>query len=137
MELWYKDGLKFECRQCGRCCGGAPGYVWVTDEEIVAIATELKYARAEFESKFVYSVGKRKSLKEMGNYDCILFNSETQKCRLYGVRPMQCRTWPFWNQNIDLPNSWKKTAKFCPGCNRGPIHTLEEIEEQRKALENV
>jgi uncharacterized protein len=40
-EPWFKDGLHFTCTQCGKCCGGKPGYVWVNDEEIAAIAAFL------------------------------------------------------------------------------------------------
>ena len=39
-RLWYRDGLQFECTQCGNCCTGDPGYVWVTPEEIKAIAAK-------------------------------------------------------------------------------------------------
>ncbi|MFM7740581.1 MAG: YkgJ family cysteine cluster protein, partial [Planctomycetota bacterium] len=28
-EPWYKDGLRFQCSQCGDCCTGGAGYVWV------------------------------------------------------------------------------------------------------------
>ncbi len=35
---WYQDGLAFTCTQCGKCCTGDPGFVWVTDEEIAALA---------------------------------------------------------------------------------------------------
>ena len=62
----------------------------------------------------------------------------------YSVRPVilllflmivgvGCRTWPFWPQNIDLPNSWKKTARFCKGCNnpKGRLYSVDEILEQR------
>ena len=35
---WYQDGLAFECTRCGACCTGAPGYVWVNDEEIARLA---------------------------------------------------------------------------------------------------
>ena len=37
-EPWYTDGLRFRCTRCGHCCTGAPGYVWVEDEELRAIA---------------------------------------------------------------------------------------------------
>ena len=37
-EPWYQDGLHFSCTRCGHCCTGEPGYVWVTDEELAAIA---------------------------------------------------------------------------------------------------
>ena len=27
---WYAEGLKFTCSQCGNCCTGGPGYVWIS-----------------------------------------------------------------------------------------------------------
>jgi Fe-S-cluster containining protein len=33
--------LNFTCTQCGNCCSGEPGYVWVTKEEIRRIAEFL------------------------------------------------------------------------------------------------
>ena len=35
---WYQDGLAFSCTRCGACCTGAPGYVWVSPEEIGRLA---------------------------------------------------------------------------------------------------
>ena len=64
-ERWYRDGLRFGCRQCGRCCSGEPGYVWVTDEEVAAIAQELSLTKADFEKLFVRLVfGRKLSLAE-------------------------------------------------------------------------
>ena len=37
-EPWYAEGLKFQCTGCGDCCTGAPGYVWVNQAEIDALA---------------------------------------------------------------------------------------------------
>jgi len=39
---WYRDGLRFECATCGNCCTGSDGFVWVTEEEIAAIAGFLR-----------------------------------------------------------------------------------------------
>ena len=99
------------------------------------MAEKLGLKRSAFAANFVRSVGPRKSLIELPNGDCIFFDREIKGCKLYEVRPVQCRTWPFWNCNIDRPNSWKKTAKFCPGCNKGDQHPVEEIEEKRKQLD--
>ena len=38
---WYSGGLAFECTRCGHCCTGDPGFVWVTEEELAAIAKFL------------------------------------------------------------------------------------------------
>lgn len=129
---WYKDGLQFECTQCGRCCTGEPGYVWLTDANIEQIAERLDYSVFQFTTKFVHTVpGLGKSLVECGNGDCVLLNDKTRGCRVYEDRPIQCKTWPFWDRNIDSPESWKKTAKFCKGCNRGRLYTFEEIEDAK------
>ena len=132
MEPWYKDGHQFGCRQCGRCCGGGPGYVWVTSQDIANLAKRLGLPVGVFEQAFVWTVqGNKKSLKDYPNGDCVLLDEKTCGCKAYEARPLQCRTWPFWSQNIDTENSWKVTAKFCSGCNRGKLYTLAEIEERR------
>jgi len=131
---WYKEGLQFECKACGRCCSGGSGYVWVTQEEIDSIATQMGLAPQMFEQVFVWTVRvKQRSLKEYPNGDCVLLSDQTRRCRVYAERPIQCRTWPFWSQNLFSPNTWKATAATCPGCNSGRLYTLEEIEEQRDA----
>ncbi|MCA9080037.1 MAG: YkgJ family cysteine cluster protein, partial [Planctomycetaceae bacterium] len=38
---WYHAGLPFSCTQCGDCCTGSPGFVWVTEDDIRAIAEHL------------------------------------------------------------------------------------------------
>ena len=47
-EPWYKDGLRFTCTQCGDCCTGEPGYVWVTEEEMKQIAEYRGISIGEF-----------------------------------------------------------------------------------------
>ena len=134
---WYKDGLQFECKVCGRCCGGGSGYVWVTQENIDSIAARMGLSPLLFEQVFVWTVHpKKRSLKEYPNGDCVLLSDNTRRCRVYSERPIQCQTWPFWSQNLLSPNVWEAVAATCPGCNRGKLYTLEEIEERRsKAFE--
>src|SRR5262245_4802554 len=100
-QPWYQDGLRFRCTQCGNCCTGAPGYVWVNQQEIEALAAAIGEADlAAFEAKYVRKVGARKSLKEFRNGDCVFFDGQTRRCTVYGQRPRQCRTWPFWDSNV-------------------------------------
>jgi len=134
-ETWYKSGLQFQCKQCGRCCTGEPGYVWVSETEIEQIAAELGFDRLQFESTFVRTIsGLGKSLVEFEQGDCCLFDPEKKTCRAYESRPVQCKTWPFWKRNIETANGWKKTAKFCPGCNRGPLFAQEQIDALEKKI---
>jgi Fe-S-cluster containining protein len=133
-QPWYRDGLRFECTQCGNCCTGAPGYVWVNDEEIAALAARLGESVESFERNYVRRVGIRKSLVEFPNGDCVFFNGDSRKCTVYEQRPRQCRTWPFWDSNLRTPNEWARTCEVCPGSGHGRLYTIGQIESQRKVV---
>ena len=127
---WYVEGLRFACQACGRCCGGAPGYVWVDDEEVAALAECLGLTPAEFRRRHVRRLWRGASLKEKYNYDCILLD-DNGRCTVYEVRPAQCRTWPFWPSNLESPQAWEASARRCPGIGQGPVWPLEMIEAMR------
>jgi uncharacterized protein len=131
---WYHAGLRFTCSQCGDCCTGAPGHVWVNNEEITALAAAVGLAVEPFEEQYVRRVGARKSLKEFPNGDCVFFNQETRGCAVYAARPRQCRTWPFWDSNLKTPEDWQHTCSVCPGSGQGQLHNLDAIEAQRKVV---
>lgn len=125
-EKWYSNGLKFECTQCGHCCTGAPGYVWVTLPEIYRIAEFLGIDDYEFTKKYVRKVHQKFSLIEMPNGDCVFYD---KGCKIYPVRPTQCRTFPFWPEIVRTPASWKVAAIECPGMNEGRTFNESEIEK--------
>lgn len=132
---WYRDGLPFTCTQCGNCCTGEPGYVWVNRAEIEALAKQVGVEDLDqFERLYVRRVGIRKSLKELSNGDCVFFDNKTRKCTVYPARPRQCRTWPFWDSNLRTPESWKATCEICPGSGKGQLVELHQIESQRSVI---
>ena len=131
---WFKDGLRFECTQCGDCCTGAPGFVWVNQEEIEAIAKKINVDLEEFEKKYVRKIGIRKSLVEFPNGDCVFFDNQSRHCTVYDARPRQCRTWPFWDSNLKSPSDWESTCEVCPGSGKGKHFNLVQIEELRKQV---
>jgi Fe-S-cluster containining protein len=131
---WYGEGLKFSCTQCGDCCTGAPGYVWVTNDEIEALAALVRMEIDDFENQYVRQVGIRKSLKEFPNGDCVFLDGQKRICSVYSARPRQCRTWPFWDSNLKTPDDWKHTCDVCPGSGKGRLYTLDEIEERRATV---
>lgn len=128
---WYSGGLSFACIRCGNCCGGTPGYVWVSVPEIIQIAEHLRMEPSEFERLHVRRAERRRSLLEHENGDCeFLVRHADGKtgCRIHSVRPVQCRTWPFWKSNLDSRPAWKAAAKGCPGIGQGPHYPLPVIE---------
>ncbi len=133
-QPWYHQGLKFQCTGCGSCCTGEPGYVWIRRAEMETLANATGLDVAEFEKTFVRSIGRRKSLVELPNGDCVFFDRLTRRCRVYEVRPQQCRTWPFWESNLSTPEDWEQTCKVCPGSGRGLNVPLEQVEARRKSV---
>ena len=134
-DRWYKDGLRFRCTQCGDCCTGAEGYVWVNKAEIAALAAAIDQEDIEeFERLYTRKVGIRKSLKEFPNGDCVFFDGDTRRCTVYEARPRQCRTWPFWESNVRTKADWERTCEDCPGAGKGQLYQLSDIEAQRGVM---
>ena len=73
---WYADGLRFECSQCGDCCTGARGFVWVSQSEIDELADLMGLDSEQFEETYVRKIGARRSLREFPNGDCVFFDTE-------------------------------------------------------------
>jgi len=135
-QPWYADGLKFQCSQCGNCCTGSAGAVWVTEDDIRAIAEYLDKPIGEIRLFHTRPLRGKTSLTEFANGDCTFFDSQTRGCQIYPVRPVQCSTWPFWNSNVSDQQAWEKTCEECPGAGKGTLVSLEEIEDrcQRSGL---
>ncbi|MFQ5425113.1 MAG: YkgJ family cysteine cluster protein [Phycisphaerae bacterium] len=134
-EKWYGAGLHFACTQCGNCCSGPPGYVWLRKGEIEKIAAFVGRPGKGLSDDQLRRVGPRYSLTERPNGDCCFLNHEGGKriCGIYPVRPLQCRTWPFWSSNLSSPAAWSAASLTCPGINNGEHHDLVQIEIRRTA----
>lgn len=132
-DPWYQAGLRFQCTRCGNCCTGAPGHVWVTEEEVAAIAAHQGEPAGETREVFTRQVGQRRSLKERANGDCVFFD-RTRGCTVYAVRPRQCRTWPFWEGNVATPEAWERTRAGCPGAGRGELIPASEITRRLQVI---
>ncbi len=132
-EPWYRDGLRFRCTRCGHCCTGEPGYVWVTNDEIAALADHRGENAAEVEGLYTRRAGRRRTLREKTNGDCVFYDRE-RGCTVYPVRPRQCRTWPFWESNVATPADWRHTCAVCPGAGHGELIPVEEITTRLKVI---
>lgn len=132
---WYADGLAFECLECGGCCSGPEeGYVWITPDEILEAAAALGIDADAFRRQYTRKVGRRVSLIEKANKDCIFLEGDeddVKQCIIYKVRPSQCQTWPFWPGNLSRPGSWAMAQVRCPGINRGPLHDMDHVEHEK------
>ena len=117
-----KDGYNYAfdqkaCETCeGNCCIGESGHIWVLVQKIPEMASFLNIDEESFIKHYLEKVGYRFSIKEKvvapGEYDCIFFDREKKRCAIYPVRPVQCRTFPFWDYFKD--NEEELRAE-CPG----------------------
>ena len=116
-----KEGFSYRfdpnaCQSCGgRCCTGESGYIYLNSNEIEQIADLLGLEIDMFIKDYLYKKGYKYSIKEIkyqGSYECVFFDRENQHCSIYQARPLQCRTFPFWDyykQRID------ELKQECPG----------------------
>ncbi len=102
-EPWYKDGLRFQCTECGDCCTGDPGYVWVSDAELADIAAFRGETLAEVRGLWTKSTRRGLSLREKENGDCV-FLGKNKGCTIYPVRPRSAAPGPF-GRATSLPRS--------------------------------
>ena len=132
-EPWYQDGLRFCCTRCGNCCTGAPGYVWVTPEELQALADFLGQPPDEVRALYARRAAGRVTLREKANGDCVFWD-RAAGCTVYPVRPAQCRTWPFWESTTATPAAWERTRQSCPGAGQGELIPAEEITRRVRVI---
>lgn len=147
VRRWFDEGLRFECTACGNCCTGPSGYVWIEPEEIERLARHLGHDIEDVHKRYLRKIGSRYSLRErktlVGDYDCIFMidlpdapdGSRRRGCGIYPVRPLQCRTFPFWDGIVASRRSWESAARHCPGLNRGKLYSRNRIEALRDASE--
>jgi len=104
------------CATCqGRCCTGESGYIYVTKDEIKAIAEVLNIDINELRVKYLFKKGYKYSIKEFkynDSYECVFYDRESNGCRVYNARPSQCKTFPFWDYYKTRVDELKQE---CPG----------------------
>jgi len=122
---WYQAGLRFGCTRCGNCCRGA-GNVWVSDEEVAALAARLELSQDDFRAGYTRRSGRGVVLRQKRNQDCV-FWSASAGCEVYERRPRQCQSYPFWFGNVHSRDNWQSESRSCPGIGRGELHAEPEI----------
>ena len=105
-DIITKEGFDYgfiqsACYSCGgRCCTGESGYIYVNKNEMERIASFLEMDIETFKEKYLYKKGYKYSIKEVKvdeSYECVFYDKEHNGCLIYQARPIQCRTFPFWD----------------------------------------
>lgn len=136
MKPYYrKQALHFDCTGCGRCCTGTRDYyVEVGVAEQARIQKALGVSRAWFRRRYLKRFDDGVVSLVMPQGRCI-FLGDDGRCGIYAVRPLQCRTYPFWPEVIGRQSAWRLEARRCEGIGRGaavPVHEIERRLKQQK-----
>lgn len=131
MRNFYRDGIRFECQGSGQCSGhccrnrGEYMYVYLKLKDRRRLAAEFGLKTLSFTKRFTEKTDGYFHLKQFDEACPFLKNG---RCSVYEARPTQCRTWPFWPDNMKT-SVWKKhVVPYCPGAGRGRLHTATEID---------
>ncbi|KAF1321102.1 putative spermine/spermidine synthase, partial [Globisporangium splendens] len=120
LRNWAKDreGVQFhfKCTQCGKCCTGKGGRVRVNDREMDEIARVTAMATADAKTQYLrYSEAENQWFIKQTADDTQCVFLEGKKCSIYQARPTQCRTFPWWPQNLISDYDWHVAARDCEG----------------------
>ncbi len=128
---FFHEGIRFECQGSGKCCTsrGTYGYVYLTKKDQKRFADFFGLSTAQFLKQYCREKDGNVSLIDPPeeNGDC-LFLENGNRCATYEARPEQCRTWPFWPENMKAKTWRNEIQTYCPGVGKGKLHTREEIE---------
>jgi Fe-S-cluster containining protein len=138
---FYAQGLRFSCTRCSCCCRHESGFVYLSENDLSRLANEFKMGYTAFIETWCRWVPferdtERLSLKEKSTFDCIFWSGKgAAGCMVYHDRPLQCRTFPFWDSIMSSHGAWKSAGTDCPGINTGDLHQREEIEGFLRLME--
>lgn len=134
MPYYKHTSLRFKCTGCGRCCyGNKSDYILLSVNEAENIRLALNLDEHVFVRDYLSKLVRGgNGLRILNNGRCCLLDDNNQ-CRVYALRPTQCRTYPFWPEIINSSSEWHNEAKRCEGINRGEVVSLEHIEAELNA----
>ncbi len=128
---FFKKGISFECQGSSNCCvsRGNYGYVYLSKKDLTNIVKYLNLTTDLFKKKYCEFLDGYLHLKEINiNGNCQFLKNK--KCSIYSARPMQCRTWPFWKENMNAKKWKKELIDFCPGIGKGRLISASIIQKK-------
>jgi len=122
--------LRFHCTGCGKCCsGGSDHYVAMSKNEAERIRRHLGITDSWFRRRYVEHLTRNTFTARMPEGRCTFLDKKGQ-CKIYHLRPVQCRTYPYWPEILQNKQTWNNEAKHCEGINAGAIVPIKNIKQK-------
>lgn len=120
--------FRFRCEPgCTACCTN-DGDVYLTAEDVERLAVHFAVTREEFERAYCETVAGELRLTIPEERGCHFLLDGA--CAVHEAKPVQCRTFPFWPENVKSKRVWKRLSRYCPGVGVGQILPLDEVRRQ-------
>ena len=130
-----KLNFRFECQAgCTNCCTRS-GHVYLNDDDITRIAAYVGLARPAFEKRYLRKTTYGKRLTVPGPHSCHFLLEGG--CSIHAVKPLQCRVFPYWPENVETRAAWKALRRYCPGVGVGPLVQIQTVREQAQAYRDA
>ena len=130
--------LRFECTRCGRCCVAGGGYyVFLSEHEAEEVRAHLGLSRRWFRRRYLSRLPDGDLVASWHDDGRCVFLNDRGECNIYPVRPVQCRTYPFWSEIVTRQQDWQRESRRCEGINRGKRVPVTRIVELLDTLERV
>jgi Fe-S-cluster containining protein len=114
---------RFKCTGCGKCCTGNPTshYVELTSGEAENIRRSLGISHSWFIRRYLVALtDNTHGIRIEQNRQCV-FLDKKKGCKIYELRPRQCRSYPFWPEILHSRSAWKEEARRCEGIGQGTL----------------
>ena len=126
--IYKHSALHFECTHCGACCqGGDEHYVAINRADLTRIRRYLGISEAWLKRRYVrFFSPSFYTLRFTDKNHCVFLNRDNT-CRIYAVRPVQCRTYPWWPELLASKKAWHQEARRCEGIDNGKRVAVNRI----------
>ena len=135
---WWMDGVPFSCQEnCGKCCDEPGGIVYLSPKDALALSSRHgmdifdwlhRDCRQTLDGRWV--------LKSDSYTDICIYLDDAKKCTVYDSRPSQCRSFPFWAENVRSQKSWNQTVNSCPGLESEQAFIIDGNTIRKKIIDD-
>lgn len=109
--------MNFNCKKCGKCCTGK-GFIYVDLNDIINICKFLEMNPDYFITAYLHKDNDNRYYLGGEDKSCPFYE---KGCKIYDVRPYQCRAYPFWYYIVRSKEEWNKESKLCKGIQKEKI----------------
>lgn len=108
--------------------------MYVNARERHALADHLELSLGAFNRRYTRSEDDGSRVLRFVEGRCIFLVDGL--CSVHELKPVQCRTWPFWEELLVSREVYEREVRaFCPGSRTGPVVPAASIRAQMDETE--